>query len=407
MDKYANKKFLRWGIVAVLLMTLVMSLLTGCGNHSNTENVAKVTGDGGVAEQIDIPQDGIISADIFAKIQGLDQTIHFTGKDEASGIAYDWAVNGKNIRNPTDMNLKVTFVTEGLEEIQKASDGADYVLGMTLTGKGLITIPTLTVTLTKKWNTNSGVLCKNQDGQLSKITDVSVDNSDSNTKLTSKIMELGDTYYFLAGKIVQKETETAAEGSAQETTGETKETTAETSQAAQINETTDVQEPNQTQSQETIEEKPAEQTQKETTTEAETEKKLTCTISIECSTILDNKDKLNSSKEEFVPSDGWILKATETEFEAGESVHDVLKRVCKENGIHMESSFTPAYNSAYVEGINQLYEFDCGELSGWMYEVNDWFPNYGCSVYELSDGDVIEWHYTCDLGKDVGDNSMY
>lgn len=31
------------------------------------------------------------------------------------------------------------------------------------------------------------------------------------------------------------------------------------------------------------------------------------------------------------------------------------------------------------------------------------FPNYGCSKYEVSDGDVIEWRYTCDLGKDVGD----
>ena len=55
-----------------------------------------------------------------------------------------------------------------------------------------------------------------------------------------------------------------------------------------------------------------------------------------------------------------------------------------------------------IEGIANLYEFDCGELSGWMYKVNDWFPNYGCSRYELKDGDKVEWVYTCDLGKDVG-----
>ena len=60
------------------------------------------------------------------------------------------------------------------------------------------------------------------------------------------------------------------------------------------------------------------------------------------------------------------------------------------------------YNSAYIEGINNLYEFDCGELSGWMYKVNGWFPNYGCSRYQLKEGDVIEWVYTCDLGVDVG-----
>ena len=53
------------------------------------------------------------------------------------------------------------------------------------------------------------------------------------------------------------------------------------------------------------------------------------------------------------------------------------------------------YNSYYVEGIGNLYEFDCGSESGWMYKVNGWFPNYGCSSYTLSDGDVIVWCYTC------------
>ena len=68
----------------------------------------------------------------------------------------------------------------------------------------------------------------------------------------------------------------------------------------------------------------------------------------------------------------------------------------------MEFENTPIYNSAYIEGINNLYEFDVGELSGWMYKVNEWFPNYGCSRYQLCDGDVVCWVYTCDLGSDVG-----
>ncbi len=68
----------------------------------------------------------------------------------------------------------------------------------------------------------------------------------------------------------------------------------------------------------------------------------------------------------------------------------------------MEASWTPMYNSAYVEGIGNLYEFDCGSGSGWMYRVNWWYPNYGCSRYQLADGDYIEWRYTCDLGADVG-----
>ena len=35
-------------------------------------------------------------------------------------------------------------------------------------------------------------------------------------------------------------------------------------------------------------------------------------------------------------------------------------------------------------------------------KVNGWYPNYGSSRYQLKDGDVVEWRYTCDLGNDVG-----
>lgn len=128
----------------------------------------------------------------------------------------------------------------------------------------------------------------------------------------------------------------------------------------------------------------------------------TCTISISCSTILDNMDYLDSKKTNLVPEDGWILKPTEVIFYDGESVFNVLQRTCKQYKIHMEFENTPMYNSAYIEGINNLYEFDCGELSGWMYKVNGWFPNYGCSRYALKNGDVVCWVYTCDLGADVG-----
>lgn len=128
----------------------------------------------------------------------------------------------------------------------------------------------------------------------------------------------------------------------------------------------------------------------------------TCTISISCATILDNLDLCDPEKVELVSEDGWILKPTQVTLYEGESVFNVLQRTCKQMKIHMEYESTPIYNSAYIEGIHNLYEFDVGELSGWMYKVNGWFPNYGCSRYQVKDGDVIEWVYTCDLGYDVG-----
>ena len=131
----------------------------------------------------------------------------------------------------------------------------------------------------------------------------------------------------------------------------------------------------------------------------------TCTLSVSCATILDNMALCDPEKRELVPEDGWILEPMTVTFYAGESVFNVLQRTLKEQGIHMEHSYTPAYHSAYVEGINNLYEFDVGEHSGWMYSVNGWFPNYGCSRYQLQNGDVVEWKYTCDLGSDVGGGS--
>lgn len=128
----------------------------------------------------------------------------------------------------------------------------------------------------------------------------------------------------------------------------------------------------------------------------------TCTLSISCATILDNMDWLDPEKVELVPENGWIMEPTEVVFYEGESVFNVLQRTCKSNKIHMEFSNTPMYNSAYIEGIQNLYEFDCGELSGWMYQVNGWFPNYGCSRYVLQEGDVVKWEYTCNLGVDIG-----
>ena len=118
-------------------------------------------------------------------------------------------------------------------------------------------------------------------------------------------------------------------------------------------------------------------------------------------------EDLTEGKNKYVPANGVILDTSKMSFEEGETVFDVLKRACSLASIQLEYSWTPMYNSHYIEGINHLYEFDCGPESGWMYKVNGWFPNYGASVYTLKDGDVIVWTYPCKgLGVDVG-GSLY
>ncbi len=119
----------------------------------------------------------------------------------------------------------------------------------------------------------------------------------------------------------------------------------------------------------------------------------TCTFSISCTELIDC-DALVREKRELVPEDGIILSAREVTFTEGDSVFDVLMKLCRESKLHLEYSEAPMFNTAYVEGMNNLYEFDAGALSGWEYTVNGTDPNIGSSAYILSDGDVVEWYYT-------------
>lgn len=126
-------------------------------------------------------------------------------------------------------------------------------------------------------------------------------------------------------------------------------------------------------------------------------------LTIRCDTILDNWDELNPAKAEFVPADGVILPRVKVAYAEGETVFDILVRVCEAAGIQLEYSWVPLYDAYYIEGIHNLYQFDCSSESGWMYKVNEWFPNYGVSAYTVKDGDVIDFLYTCHgYGTDVG-----
>ena len=129
-------------------------------------------------------------------------------------------------------------------------------------------------------------------------------------------------------------------------------------------------------------------------------KKDTVTITIRCDTAVNNGMHLESKWAGIVPASGVILPVTTVEVKEGDTVFDVLAFVCEKHKIHM--SYRGGTSSGcYVEGINNLYEFDGGRWSGWMYCVNDWYPNYGCGVYYVKPGEVIEWNYTCDLGLDL------
>jgi len=97
---------------------------------------------------------------------------------------------------------------------------------------------------------------------------------------------------------------------------------------------------------------------------------------------------------------GIILADTIVNIAEGDTVIDVLKRVTKQYKIQME--YSGIKSMAYVKGIKNIYEFDYGSKSGWIYRVNRKVLNVGAGAYTVKDGDVIEWLYTVDLGKEFG-----
>ncbi len=123
----------------------------------------------------------------------------------------------------------------------------------------------------------------------------------------------------------------------------------------------------------------------------------TVTFTIRC-------DSIVGEASEFIPTDGVILGKTEYGIVEGESVYDLLIGAVRENEIHLENKKTSvgAHGAYYISGINHIYEYEYGELSGWMYYVNGEAPSVGCGDYILHDGDDVAWLYTREIGRDIG-----
>ncbi len=123
-----------------------------------------------------------------------------------------------------------------------------------------------------------------------------------------------------------------------------------------------------------------------------------CSLTIRCDKALPILQNTNPEKLEFLPTDGVILSLSEATFSVGETVFDVLKRELQAHKIPFEFTENPMFKSAYIDGICNLYEFDCGDQSGWLYRVNGKAPSVGCSQYSLKAGDKIEFIYTTSYG---------
>ncbi len=342
---------MKWIKPVIGALCVMMAVMTGCAANPADSPITQLdkgeqTEASALKKRNTLPENGVVTAAQWKTIAGKSGTYEFTGKSD--NTSYVWSFQGEQIHNSIDQNLKVSFTEDGLKQVMEEANHASVGMGFSVKKQELIGPASLTFTLDKSWDANTLILCQRVNQKVSKIADVTVGEKKQDngtvTTLTVPLTQVNTTYYIVGGKVATKEK---------------KESSRESAPAAQ-----------------------------------------TCSVSIQCKEVLNKMSQLKKTKRSFVPKDGVILKATQVTLQKGDTVYDILQRTCKQQGIHMEASYTPGYGSYYVEGINQLYEFDCGELSGWSFYVNGWSPNYSSSEYQVKAGDAIEWYYTCNLGKD-------
>lgn len=368
-------------ILSLILTFVLLLSFTACSG-----NFAQVD----LKEPIALSDDGIVERDVFEKIKNENAIATFTG--ESSEMEYEWTIFGSDLKDTKDINFSITLEKTEKGIKIKFFETEDF---------GFPAL--LSVHLNEKWKADSATAFDGDNavysvsitGSKTSILNISVNKIVAECEILPDDAKQTDS---------TPSTETTAPNNDDKDSSETNKTDSYLSDVKdsdnRVYSDGNATEQDKYKTDPVPEGKPLPVEPEDQ--EVDKKKTYTCTFSIECSTILNNLKDLDPDKRELVPSNGVILAPTKVTFYEGESVFDVLQRVCKEKGIHLESSWTPIYNSAYIEGIHNLYEFDCGELSGWMYRVNGWYPNYGCSRYQLVDGEKVEFRYTCDLGKDVG-----
>ena len=92
----------------------------------------------------------------------------------------------------------------------------------------------------------------------------------------------------------------------------------------------------------------------------------------------------------------YVLEETELLLKENETVYDLLCRASRLYKLQLDHS-----NGSYIKGINHLYEFDCGETSGWSYKVNGVTTSLACCDFVLKDGDKVEWIYVLEPERNV------
>ncbi len=117
-----------------------------------------------------------------------------------------------------------------------------------------------------------------------------------------------------------------------------------------------------------------------------------------CGCVQTTPEATNTVTVEAVHEDGRVLlKQTQVPLPDDATVFDALTIAAKEHKVPV--AFSGEKPNRYVEGIGGLFSFAEGELSGWLYYVNDESPSVGADQYQIQDGDTYRFLFVTDFTK--------
>jgi uncharacterized protein YcfL len=91
---------------------------------------------------------------------------------------------------------------------------------------------------------------------------------------------------------------------------------------------------------------------------------------------------------------GTMMNGKTVNINDGDTVLSVLLSAAKASNIFVDYSGSGA--TAYVRGIDNIYEFDYGSKSGWICSQNGTELSRSAGAVQVKAGDQIEWKYTED-----------
>lgn len=124
-----------------------------------------------------------------------------------------------------------------------------------------------------------------------------------------------------------------------------------------------------------------------------------CYVTIDCHNAL-SAASLSPDKKELQPEDGIILNKAAVPVTEGMTAMDAFEKACKDAKLQFE--YGTFSSMKYVDGVNNLYSKDCGDLSGWFFFYNGESPSVGMENLKVEKDAQILIIYSCDMGADAG-----